>query len=91
MKNIWGPNVLLLFYLLTHFLLFEHIWNHQKLVWGDERLLKSLSDRKGGKIQYRTKISSLKKEVETTMEEEILKPKFSVSSMKIIEFTSKKE
>lgn len=74
MKNIWGPNVLLLFYLLTHFLLFKHIWNHQKLVWGDERLLKRLSDLKGGKIQCRTKITSLKKEVETIMGEEILKP-----------------
>lgn len=74
MKNIWGPNVLLLFYLLTHFLLFKHIWNHQKLVWGDERLLKSLSDLKGGKIQCRTKITSLKKEVETIMGEQILKP-----------------
>lgn len=84
MKNIWGPNALLLFYLLTHLLFFEHIWDHQKLDWGDKRLLKCLLDLKGGKIQYRTKITFLKKEVETIMEVEISKPKLSVSSMKII-------
>lgn len=84
MKNIWGPNALLLFYLLTHLLCFEHIWDHQKLDWGDKRLLKCLLDLKGGKIQYRTKITFLKKEVETIMEVEISKPKLSVSSTKII-------